>query len=158
MNKMASYVQFFVDMGKQAALQEGQTKVANLARLMPKSRMGKATLGLGALGGALAGAKALGQPEPNALENMYEGGKDMLSNMSQEELMGYANLLGQLNQGGVMGYDASGVQADPYSLEDMGGYGGYEDPMAYAPQGGDMMGYDAQMSPEEMQQYMAYYS
>jgi len=78
----------------------------------------------------------------------------MLSNMSQDELMGYANLLGGLNAGSgsgysLQGYDAGSASPADYAMEDIG----YADYDPYS-----QMGYQAQMSPEEMQQYMAYYS
>jgi hypothetical protein len=86
---------------------------------------------------------------------MYEGGKDMLGNMSQEDVMGYANLLSQL-QGGAggysMGYSAGSPSPSDYAMQDLGDLGAYAEQDPYA-----TMGYEAGMSPEEMQQYMAYY-
>ena len=152
MNKLAHFVNYYRNLGQQAALADRQ----KVASFMPRSRLGKAALGALGIGGGIAAAKALSQPEPNVLENMYEGGKDMLSNMSQEELMGYANLLSQLQGGGgySMGYSSGSPSPSDYAMEDIG-------PMesAYANYSPDsQMGYEAQMSPEEMQQYMAYYS
>ncbi len=149
MNKIAHFVEYYRNLGHQAALADR----AKTAGFLPKSRLGKAALGAIGLGGGIAAAKALSRPEPSALENLYEGGKDMLSNMSQEDLMGYANLLSQLQQGGPgysMGYSSGSSSPTDYMLEDIGGGYGY-DPAS-------QMGYESQMTPEEMQQYMAYYS
>ena len=96
MNKLANYVNYYRNLGRQAALQQTE----KTAGMMPRSRLGKAALGALGIGGGIAAAKALSQPEPSTMENLYEGGKDMLSNMSQEELMGYATMLGQLQGGG----------------------------------------------------------
>lgn len=154
MNKLASYVNYYYTMGKQKAVQDlsQTTKTAGLESLIPKSRMGKALLGVGAGAAGLAGMKAMQPEPPSTLENMYEGGKDMLSNMSQEDIQSYADLVNQLRSGEVMGYDsAMGMQADayPYDLEDLG----YYDQPAQ-----DSMGYASQMSPQEAQQYLNYYS
>lgn len=152
MNKIAQFVEYYRNLGRQASLANRE----KTAGLLPNSRM--ARLGLGALGlaGGIGAAKALSNPEPSTLENMYEGGKDMLSNMSQEDLMGYANMLAQLQGGGgySMGYDASTPSPSDYAMQDLGPmeYGQY----AYDP--ASQMGYESQMTPEEMQQYMAYYS
>ena len=149
MNKLAHFIDHYRTLGAQAALSGGQTKTAGF---LPSSRLGRAALGALGIGGGVAAAKAMSEPEPSALENMYEGGKDMLSNMSQDDLMGYANMLQQLNAGGggySMGYDAGSVSPTDYAMQDLG----YVD---YDPS--SQMGYEAQMSPEEMQQYMAYYS
>jgi hypothetical protein len=156
MNKLASFIQYYRDLGSQAALQQGQEKTA---RLMPRSRLGKAALGALGLGGGIAAAKAMSQPEPSTLENMYEGGKDMLSNMTQEDVMGYANMLQQLQGGGgggyAMGYDASSLSPSDYAMTDLGS--GYDQSQVnYDPYA--TMGYEAQMSPEEIQQYMNYYA
>jgi len=154
MNKLASYVNYYYTMGKQKALEDlaGTTKTAGLESLIPRSRMGKAMLGLGAAGAGIAGVKAMQPDQPSTLENLYEGGKEMVGNMTQEDIQGYADLINQLRSGEVMGYDsAMGMQADayPYGLEDLG----YYDQPAQ-----DSMGYASQMSPEEMQQYIDYYS
>lgn len=152
MNKLAQFVEHYRNIGRQAALADRE----KTAGFLPNSRM--ARLGLGALGlaGGIGAAKALSKPEPSALENMYEGGKDMLSNMSQEDLMGYANMLAQLQGGGgySMGYGAGTPSPSDYAMQDLGqmDYGQYD----YDP--ASQMGYASQMSPEEMQQYMAYYS
>lgn len=152
MNKIAHFVEYYRNLGRQAALADRE----KTAGILPNSRM--ARLGLGALGlaGGIGAAKALSTPEPSALENMYEGGKDMLSNMSQEDLMGYANMLAQLQGGGgySMGYDAGSPSPSDYAMQDLGQldqvYAQY-DPSS-------QMGYESQMTPEEMQQYMAFYS
>ena len=151
MNKIAKFVDYYRNLGRQAALADRQ-KAAGFMPRMPRSRMGKAALGALGIGGGIAAARALSQPEPSALENMYEGGKDMLSNMSQEELMGYANLISQLQSGDgySMGYSAASPSPSDYAMADIGPIDSY-DPSS-------QMGYEAQMSPEEMQQYMAYYS
>ena len=159
--KLATYLEFYRNLGRKAALQETN----KTAGFMPKSRLGKAALGAVGLGGGIAAAKALTQPEPSTLESMYQGGKDMLSNMTQEDMMGYMNMLSQLQGGGggySMGYDASSPSPSDYSMQDLGDYDtsysmGYDS--AYAqPDSYSSMGYEAQMSPEEIQQYMAYYS
>ena len=153
MNKLANFAQRFYVLGSnQAAADMSNTKTAGLESLLPKSRLGKAALGVGAGAAGLMGLKAMGRDEPSTLENLYAGGKDMLSNMSREELMGYAELVNKLRQGDAMGYDASmGMQADayPYEMEDIGYY---DQPM------GDSMGYASQMSPSEIEQYVNYYS
>lgn len=176
MNKIAHYIEYYRNLGSQYALTQGTT--TKTAGLMPSSRMGKATLGALGIGGGIAAAKAM-SPEPSMVENMYEGGKDMLSDMSQEDMMGYANLLQQMSGGGgySMGYDAGSASPVDYSMSDLGdpyasmGYDtqdpyasmGYaaQDPyasMGYVAQDPyASMGYEAQMSPEEMAQYMAYY-
>lgn len=149
MNKLAHFIEHYRALGAQDALNAGHTKTA---RFMPSSRLGKAALGALGIGGGIAAAKAMSQPEPGMLENMYEGGKDMLSNLSQDDIMGYANMLQQLNDSGggySMGYDAGSLSPVDYGMQDIG-YADY-DPSS-------QMGYEAQMSPEEMQQYMAYYS
>ena len=152
MNKLAQFIEYYENLGRQAAMSDRQ----KTAGFLPTSRLGR--LGLGALGlaGGIGAAKALSTPEPSALENLYEGGKDMLSNMSQEDVMGYANMLSQLQGGGgySMGYDSGTPSPSDYTMQDLGqlgaNYGEY-DPYS-------SMGYESQMSPEEMQQYMAYYS
>ena len=153
MNKLAHFVQYYRNLGHQAA----KENMAKTAGVLPNSRLGKAALGALGLGGGIAAAKALSRPEPSALENMYEGGKDMLSNMSQEDLMGYASLFNQMRGGGPgysMGYDAGTPSPSDYTMQDLGqldqAYAQY-DPTT-------QMGYESQMTPEEMQQYMAYYS
>ena len=154
MNKLAYFVEHYSNLGRQAAIQDIQNGHTKTAGIIPSSRMGKALLGAAGLGGGLAAYKAT-RPEPSALENMYEGGKDMLSNMSQEDLMGYANLLSQLQSGGggySMGYNAGSPSPSDYAMQDLGDLGGYAAQDPYA-----TMGYEAGMSPEEMQQYMAYY-
>ena len=148
MNKLAQYIDYYRNLGRQAALSETQ----KVAGIMPSSRLGKAALGALGIGGGIAAARAMSRPEPSALENMYEGGKDMLSNMSQEDLMGYASLLQQLQGGGgaySMGYDSGTPSPTDYAMQDIG---------YYAPSPADQMGYEAQMSPEEMELYRAYYS
>ena len=147
MNKIANFVNFFRVLGAQTAIEHsnGHEKTAfarSLGKLVPKSRIGK--LGLAGLGGAGAvAAYKANQDQPSTLESMYEGGKEMLSEMSPEEMMGYVNLARSLGGGDYsMGYDA--LSAD-YPME-----------MAYADPS-DSMGYEAQMSPEEMQQYLSYY-
>lgn len=166
MNKIAHFIEHYRNLGSQYALSQGSTSTKT-AGFMPSSRMGKAALGALGIGGGIAAAKAL-SPEPSMMENMYEGGKDMLSNMSQEDMMGYANLLQQMSGGGgySMGYDAGSASPVDYSMSDLGdpyasmGYAA-QDPyasMGYAAQDPyASMGYEAQMSPEEMAQYMAYY-
>jgi len=147
MNKMANFINFFKTLGAQTAIEHsnGHEKTAfvrSLGKLMPKSRMGR--LGLAGLGGAgaIAAYKA-NQDKPSTLENMVAGGKDMLSEMSPEEMMGYINLARSLGGGDYsMGYDALSGE---YPME-----------MAYADPA-DAMGYASQMSPEEMQQYLSYY-
>lgn len=152
MNKLAQFVQYYRNLGSQAAL--GETE--KTAGFLPSSRLARAGLGALGLAGGIGAAKALSTPEPSALENMYEGGKDMLSSMSQEDLMGYANMLAQLQGGGgySMGYDAGSPSPSDYAMQDLGhldqAYAQY-DPTS-------QMGFEAQMTPEEMQQYMAYYS
>jgi hypothetical protein len=153
MNKIAQFINYHRVLGSNYARNQMMSKTAGI---IPSSRLGKLTTGALGVGGALAAAKAM-QPEPSMLENMYDGGRDMLSNMSQEDLMGYANLLNQMSsQGGYsMGYDAGSMSPVDYSMSDIGdpyasmGYAA-QDPYA-------SMGYEAQMSPEEMAQYMAYY-
>jgi hypothetical protein len=151
MNKLAHFVDYYRNLGRQAALQQTE----KTAGMMPRSRLGKAALGALGIGGGIAAAKALSQPEPSAMENLYEGGRDMLSNMSQEELMGYANMLSQLQGGGggggySMGYSAGSPSPTDYTMQDLG--------EGYAQDPSSQMGYESQMTPEEMQQYMAYYS
>ena len=87
MNKIAQFVEHYRNLGRQAALADRQ----KTAGFLPNSRMARAGLGALGLAGGIGAAKALSAPEPGALENMYEGGKDMLSNMSQEDMMGYAS-------------------------------------------------------------------
>ena len=160
MNKIAQFVEHYRNLGIQAALANRE----KTAGFMPSSRMGKAALGALGLAGGVGAAKALSQPEPSTLENIYEGGKDMLSNMTQEDMMGYANMLSQLQGGGgySMGYDAGSPSPADYAMEDIGAYdpsyaSGYDSGYAnYDPS--HSMGYESQMTPEEMQQYMAYYS
>ena len=152
MNKLAQFVDYYRNLGRQAALADRE----KTAGFLPSSRMAKAGLGVAGVLGGIGAAKALSTPEPSTLENMYEGGKDMLSNMSQEELMGYASMLAQLQGGGgySMGYDAGTPSPSDYAMQDLG-------QMEYNPYGYDptsQMGFEAQMTPEEMQQYMAYYS
>lgn len=152
MNKLAQFVQHYRNLGSQAAL--GETE--KTAGFLPSSRMARAGLGALGLAGGIGAAKALSKPEPGALENMYEGGKDMLSNMSQEDLMGYANMLSQL-QGGAgysMGYDAGTPSPSDYATQDLG----QMDYNQYGYDPASQMGYESQMTPEEMQQYMSYYS
>lgn len=152
MNKIAQFVEHYKSLGRQAAL----TNLEKTAGILPNSRLARAGLGALGLAGGIGAAKAMSSPEPSTLENMYEGGKDMLSDMSQEDLMGYANLLSQLQGGGgySMGYDASSPAPMDYAMQDLGqldnSYSQY-DPYS-------SMGYESQMTPEEMQQYMAYYS
>ena len=155
MNKLASFIQYYRDLGSQAALQQEQEKTA---RFMPRSRLGKAALGALGLGGGIAAAKAMSQPEPSTLENVYEGGKDMLSNMTQEDVMGYAKLLQRLqgDEGGyTVGYDASSLSPSDYAMTDLGD-GHDHSQVSYDPYAS--MGYEAQMSPEEAQAYLQYYS
>lgn len=148
MNKLAHFVQYYRNLGYQAAMAD-RTKTAGF---LPRSRLGKAALGALGVGGGIAAAKALSRPDPSTLESLYEGGKDMLSNMSQEDLMGYANMLSQLqgNSGYAMGYSSASPSPTDYLMEDINP--GYD----YDPD--SQMGYESQMTPEEMQQYMAYYS
>lgn len=148
MHKLAQFVDHYRALGAQHALSQSREKTA---RFLPSSRLGRAALGALGLGGGIAAAKSMSTPEPSTLENIYEGGKDMLSNMSQEDVMGYATMLQQLNAGGgySMGYDAGSPSPSDYAMQDIG----YDDYDPYA-----QMGYQAQMSPEEMQQYLAYYS
>ena len=151
MNKLAYFASHYQRMGQEAALNQlgGQEKTAFLGRLMPKSRLGKLGLGAAGLLGAGAAYKST-REEPSTLENLYEGGKDALSNMSQEELMGYADLISRLGRGdtsGLMGYSADqGIDPSMYAMTDMA-------PDPYA-----SMGYESQMSPEEAQAYLQYYS
>tara|TARA_Y100000592_G_scaffold22091_1_gene34190 strand:- start:9321 stop:9755 length:435 start_codon:yes stop_codon:yes gene_type:complete len=142
MQKVANMVNFFRVLGAQAALEgySSHEKTAFLRRMMPKSRGGKALLGLGALGAGIAGMRAA-REEPSALENMYEGGKEMLSEMSPEEIMGYVNLARSMGSGDYMAYSPNQGLGD----------------LAYMDPSMDAMGYEAQMSPEEMQQYLSYY-
>ena len=151
MNKLASFVTHYQRLGQEAAFNQlgGREKTAFLSKLLPKSRLGKLGLGAAGLLGAGAAYKST-REEPSTLENLYEGGKDTLSNMSQEELMGYADLIARLGRGdtsGLMGYSAD-QQVDPsmYAMTDIA-----QDPYA-------SMGYEAQMSPEEAQAYLQYYS
>lgn len=151
MNKLAQFVEHYRNLGRQAAISDTE----KTAGFLPSSRLARAGLGALGLAGGIGAAKALSTPEPSTLENMYEGGKDMLSDMSQEDLMGYANMLSQLQGGGYsMGYDAGTPSPSDYAMQDLGqldqAYAQY-DPTS-------QMGYEAQMTPEEMQQYMAYYS
>jgi hypothetical protein len=150
MIKVAQFIDHYRRLGAQAAQQQaGQAKHAGLSSLLPKSRMGK--LGLGALGALGAGAAYKHtQQEPGLLESAYDGGKEMLGNMSQEDLMGYAAMLEQLQGGGgySQGYAADELSPADYSLEDLG----------YPTNGYDTSGYEAQMSPEEAAQYYAYYN
>jgi hypothetical protein len=153
MNKLAMFVKHYRNLGSQQALStmSGQEKTAFLGKLLPKSRLGKLGLGLAGLGGAGAAYKSM-QDQPSTLENLYSGGKDALSNMSQEDLMGYANLIDQLRSGGgssILGYGAEGGQVDPsmYAMSDM-----------YPEDASSSMGYESQMSPEEAQAYLQYYS
>ena len=149
MNKLAQFINHYRALGARDAINNSRTKTAGI---LPSSRLGKAALGALGIGGGIAAARALSRPDPSALENMYEGGKDMLSNMTQEDLMGYTNILQQLNSvdpGYSMGYDAATPSPADYAMEDL-------DYAQYDPS--SQMGYEAQMSPEEMQQYLAYYS
>ena len=150
MNKIAQFVDYYRNLGRQDAMAASQ----KTAGMLPSSRLVKAALGALGIAGGIGAAKALSRPEPSTLENLYEGGKDMLSNMSQEDLMGYARLLQNAQGGGgysSMGYSAASPSPSDYAMQDLGSMDYGEDPYA-------QMGYEAQMSPEEMQQYMAYYS
>ena len=148
MNKMASFINHYRALGAQAAIDQiapSQEKTAFLNKLIPKTRLGRVGAGIAAGIGAGAAYKGT-QEEPSALAEAFEGGKDMLSNMSQEDIMGYINLMQQMNMagpggGGSLGY-APGGEVDPsaYALQDI--------PME------DSMGY---MSPEEEQVFRTYY-
>ena len=150
MNKLAQFVDYYRNLGRQAALADRE----KTAGFLPSSRMAKAGLGVAGVLGGIGAAKALSTPEPSTLENMYEGGKDMLSNMSQEELMGYASILGQLGQGSgyAMNYAAGTPSPSDYSLQDLGQLD--QEYASYDPS--SMMGYSYQMTPEEAYQYMAF--
>jgi|11_taG_2_1085331.scaffolds.fasta_scaffold00143_10 hypothetical protein len=143
MQKVANFINFFSALGAQAALDGNQPhiKTAFLKRLIPKSRGGRVALGLGALGAGVAGMRA-SREEPSTLDNMLDGGKEMLSDMSPEEIMGYINLARSMQdpQAAMMGYSAPGAMD-------------YAMPMD--PQ--ESMGYSADMSPEEYNQYLDYY-
>lgn len=155
MNKLASFVNHYRSLGSQLAVsqqQSGLEKTAFLGKLLPKSRLGKLGLGAAGLVGGTAAMKAM-QPEPSMMENLYEGGKDALSNMSEEDVVRYGNLLSQMynDPSSLMGYDAQGAGSiDPsmYTMTDMG----------YYPDASSSMGYEAAMSPEEAQAYLQYYS
>jgi hypothetical protein len=148
MNKIAQYIEHFKGLGAQDALQQIETEQTKQAGILPTSRMGR--LGVGALGalGLGAGYKALQPEDPGMLDAALSGGKDMLSNLSPEDLAMYGNLLGNLGQGGggAMGYDSYQPSPADYALQDI-----EQDPYA-------SMGYETQMSPEEAAQYYAYYN
>lgn len=158
MNKLANFIEYHRNLGRQQAMLDtgSLTKQADvLSKVLPKSRMGRLALGAGVLGGGIAASKALAPKDQSTLESLYSGGKDMLSNVSQEDLMGYLDLVQSLQQGGgqygSMGYSAATPSpSDMYAMSDIGDYGSY-DPSS-------SMGYDAQMSPEELQQVMYYHS
>lgn len=162
LTKLASFVQHFRNQGTTAAIHAlsrpvtGMQKQAGLANLIPKTRIGR----LGGLAG-LGTAGALGynamRPDPSLMDTIG----DSLGSMSQEDLMGYANMLGALShpqmQGGysgAMGYSPiQGMQPeDEYGdyASDIGNFdtGEYAD---------SDMGYSRAMSPEEQAQYLAYY-
>ena len=138
MNKIATFITHFRTLG--SAYAQGLEKNAVLGKILPKTRMGR--LGAGVLGATGAGAlfKGMQEEEPGMLENAVAGGKDLLSNMSQEDLMQYASLL-RGSPGGEysMGYSPNEMYATEYPPLD------------------DSMGYAASMTPEEQQAYLAYY-
>ena len=148
MNKIAQYIEHFKGLGAQAALQQIETEQTKQAGILPTSRMGR--LGAGALGalGLGAGYKALRQEDPSMLDSALTGGKEMLSDLSPEDLAMYGNLLTNLGAGGggYASYDARQPSPADYVLQDIG-----MDPHA-------SMGYESQMSPEEVAQYYAYYN
>tara|TARA_Y100000310_G_scaffold276458_1_gene293601 strand:- start:1999 stop:2454 length:456 start_codon:yes stop_codon:yes gene_type:complete len=150
MNKIAQYINHFRNLGSQAAMRKiaaGQTKQA--AAISPRLR--NVILGLG--GGIGAGALyAANKEEPGMLESALEGGKDMLSNTSPEDLAGYGNLLRSLGEGGGSLAEYAAGQPSPmdYDLQDLGG--------DYAADPHASMGYSAPMSPEEEAAYYAYYN
>lgn len=177
MNKLAQYIDHYRNQGAQAALQNfnsGRAKQASalgavgrgLGRALPKSRMGQLGLGVGAGVAGLAGLGALGagQSDPGMLEAALSGGKDMLSDLSPEDLAMYGSLLTNLGEGGggYSHYDAHQPSPSDYALEDIGyadpsyasgydaGYGGGYDP--------NTMGYDLPMSPEEESVYYDAYN
>ena len=143
MNKIATFINHFRGLGAtyaQSVQQQGLEKNAFLGKLIPKTRLGR-------LGAGVAGATGLGalykgmQDEPGMLENAVEGGKDMLSNMTQEDLMNYAHILGATDAGyNQMGYAPT-----------------YDEMAMEYPDLGGTMGYSAPMTPEEEQAYLAYY-
>jgi hypothetical protein len=159
MNKLAYFINHYRMLGAQAATQDiaTTTKTANLARFIPKSRIGRLGTAAGVGGAGLAGINAM-RPEPSMMDSIG----DSINSMSQEDLMGYASLLGSMGQGGMggysgmMGYQAIPGQALPiedigseYEMSDIGEFdtGGYD----------DEMGYSRPMSPEEEMQYLSYY-
>lgn len=160
--KIAGFYNHFRALGAQAAITNvSREKTAGispamLGEMIPRSRIGK--LGLAA---GLGTAGALGynamRPDPSLMDTIG----DSLGSMSQEDLMGYANMLGALShpqmQGGysgAMGYSPiQGMQPeDEYGdyASDIGNFdtGEYAD---------SDMGYSRAMSPEEQAQYLAYY-
>lgn len=174
MNKLAQYIDHYRNQGAQAALQNfnsGQTKQASvlgaigrgLGRALPKSRMGQLGMGVGASAVGL-GALNASQPDPGMLDAALTGGKDMLSDLSPEDLAMYGSLLSNLGGGGAgyTHYDAHQPSPADYALEDVGyadpsyasgydsGYGGGYDP--------NTMGYDLPMSPEEESVYYDAYN
>jgi hypothetical protein len=158
MIKLAQYVDYYRTLGSRAASTDlsPMNKVANLGRFMPKSRLGRlgATAALGTAG--MMGYNAM-KPEPSMMDSIG----DSLNSMSQEDLMGYASLLGSMGQGGMgdysgmMGYQPLqqpdyGDTGSEFDMSDIGDFdtGGYED---------SDMGYSRPMSPEEEMQYLSYY-
>lgn len=149
MNKLASFVNHYRQLGAQLAINnasQGLEKNAFLGKMLPKSRLGKLGLGLAGLTGAGVAAKSM-QDEPSMMENLYEGGKDALSNLSEEDIARYGNLLSNMyGDASTMGYSAGMEDPSMYAMTDM-----YADPSS-------SMGYEASMTPEEAQAYLQYYS
>lgn len=158
MNKIAHFINHYRALGSQAAISDisPTVKTANLARFIPKTRIGRlgATAGVG--GAGVLGYNALHQ-DPSMMDSIG----DSLSSMSQEDLMGYASLLGSMGQGGMGGYSGMmgyqplqqpdyGDMGSEFDMSDIGDFdtGGYED---------SDMGYSRPMSPEEEMQYLSYY-
>jgi len=161
MYKLAQFANHYRNLGAQAALSgpNGMSKVANLGRFLPKSRIGKLGLGVGAGAAGLAGYNAV-RPDPSMMDTIG----DSLNSVSQEDLMGYASMLGSLGGGsgmdpyGMMGYEAipgkiPGATEEMYPEYDMSDIGDFDT----AELDDDAMGYSRAMSPEEEAQYLSYY-
>jgi len=162
-NKMAQFINHYAALGAQAAAQSisSRTKTANLARFIPKSRLGRLGAGVGAAGAGVAGFNAM-RPEPSMMDSIG----DSINSMTEEDLMGYASMLGSLGGAGadpygMMGYSAAqnpyanmqGPMEDEYSGYDMSDIGDFDT----AELDDDAMGYSRAMSPEEEAQYLSYY-
>ncbi len=162
-NKMAQFINHYTILGARAAAESiySTTKTANLARLIPRSRLGRLGVGVGAAGAGVAGVNAI-RPEPSMMDSIG----DSLNSMSEEDLMGYASMLGSLGSGGsdpygMMGYSPTqnpyanmpGTMDDSYSGYDMSDIGDFDT----AELDDDAMGYSRPMSPEEEAQYLSYY-